>query len=129
MSEYKRLRIRICHAQKEEPFCFLTLPEHVTFLQLHAALEILLQREGGDPFGFLLMTQRRAIDAHLAEKCEVAEAFAQNSGIRYFCPYPGNPVLKLELERVTESAEALLCAQAEAAEGGELPGVGELLEK
>lgn len=84
----------------------LTLPPQITFYELHAALELILNTGCGNCYSFMLMATHRAIEDNTAAGCKAAPVFKQNPRIRYLNPYPGTLACLLELESIDNKESA-----------------------
>lgn len=89
-----------------DPF-HLLVPPHISFYQLHAALELLLHPIPRTYYSFMLMTNRCAIESREAGSFRIVPAFEKNPVIQYRNPCPGEALCTLELESVDTPGESL----------------------
>lgn len=83
----------------------LAIPGQVTFYELHAALELILNLSCGACYSFMLMTSKHAIEDFIAAEYKIAPAFNKNAQIRYLNPYPQTFACLLELESADDKED------------------------
>jgi hypothetical protein len=99
------LKLKIKSDLTQKKICDLMIPGYATFLQLHTALELILQLHSKANYSFMLMQERHSIEKNTAANFKIASVFAKNSCIRYLNPYPGHVAGILELEQMDDSVK------------------------